>query len=99
MILCRVVGNAVATVKHPDFDKVTVLVCQPVDPDGKPIGLSFLSVDSVQAGPGDLVLCAREGNTARQILAGGRDSPHHSVVLAVVDEVQVGEHVLLGPGR
>lgn len=98
MILCRVVGNAVATVKHPDFERYAVMVCQPVDPDGRPIGLSFLSVDSVQAGVGDLVLCAREGNTARQILSGGRDSPHHSVILAVVDEVQVGDRVLVGPG-
>ncbi len=99
MILCRVVGNAVATVKHPDFERYTVLVCQPVDPEGRPVGVSFLSVDSVQAGVGDLVLCAREGNTARQILAGGRDSPHHSVVLAVVDEVRTGGSVLAGPGR
>jgi ethanolamine utilization protein EutN len=45
-----------------------------------------LSVDSVQAGVGELVLAAREGNTARQIL--GKDTdPLHSVVLGVVDEV------------
>lgn len=66
-----------------------MLVVQPVRADGRtPLGLTFLSVDAVQAGPGDLVLCAREGNTARQIL--GKDTdPLHSVILAVVDEVSM----------
>ena len=71
--------------KHACFDGKIVLIVQPVKPDGTtPLGSSFLSVDSVQAGVGDLVLCAREGNTARQIL--GKDTdPLHSVVLAIVD--------------
>lgn len=99
MILCRVVGNAISTVKHPIFDKWAVMVCQPVDEHGRPRGRSFLSVDSVQAGVGDLVLCAREGNTARQILCSLEEQPHHSVILAIVDEVRVGDHSLLGPGE
>ena len=87
MILCRVIGNSVSSVKHPCYTGRTVLVVPPVRPDGStPKGSSFLAVDSVQAGPGDLVLCAREGNTARQIL--GKDTdPLHAVVLGVVDEV------------
>lgn len=90
MILCRVIGNSVATVQHPCFDGRSVMVVQPVRGDGfSPAGKSFLSVDSVQAGQGDLVLCAREGNTARQIL--GKDTdPLHSVILAVVDDVSLG---------
>lgn len=85
MILGRVIGNAVSTVKHPCFEGKTVLIVQPVGLDGKtPQGPSFLSVDSVQAGPGDLVLAAREGNTARQILGSDND-PLHSVILGIVD--------------
>ncbi len=102
MILCRVIGNAISTVKHPVFDEYAVMVVQPVDTAGRPIGCSFLSVDSVQAGVGDLVLCAREGNTARQILAKPpmAEVPHHSVILAIVDEVELqGEATLTGPGE
>jgi len=89
MILARVTGNSVSAVQHPCFSGRSVLVCVPVAPDGRTaVGPEFLSVDSVQAGPGDLVLCAREGNTARQIL--GKDSdPFHSVILGFVDEVHV----------
>lgn len=59
MILCRIVGNAISTVKHPVFERWAVMVCQPVNTRGEATGASFLAVDSVQSGVGDLVLCAR----------------------------------------
>ena len=87
MLFRSVIGNAVSTVKHPCFEGKSVLIVQPVARDGKtPLGPSFLSVDSVQAGVGDLVLAAREGNTARQILGNDSD-PFHSVILGVVDQL------------
>lgn len=89
MILCRVLGNAVASIKHPVYEGKNILVVQPVDVDGhSPMGTEFLAIDSVQAGVGDLVLAAREGNTARQILGTSAD-PFHSVVLGIVDAVDV----------
>ena len=98
MILCRVLGNTVATVKHPAFVGQTVLICQPVHADGKTKrGSSFLAQDAMGAGVGDLVLCAREGNTARQML-GNDEDPFHAVVAAIVDEVVKGDVVTRGPG-
>ncbi len=98
MILCRVVGNAVSTVKHPVYKGTTVLVVEPVKADGTThLASSFLAVDSVQAGVGDLVLCAREGNTARQIL-GSDDDPFHAVVLAIVDQIDHRGELTRGPG-
>mgnify|MGYP000262082190 CR=1 FL=1 len=89
MILCRVIGTSVSTVQHPVYNGKTVLVCQPVQADGATPRLrAFLAVDSVQAGEGDLVVVAREGNAARQVL-GGPDDPFHSVILGIVDEVHV----------
>ena len=89
MILCRVLGNAVASIKHPVYEGKKIMVVQPVDVDGHtPNGREFLAIDAVQAGPGDLVLAAREGNTARQILGTDQD-PLHSVVLGIVDSVDV----------
>ena len=89
MILCRVIGNSVSSVQHPVYDGRSVLVCQPVQADGVTKRLrAFLAVDSVQAGEGDLVVVAREGNAARQVLGTDRD-PFHAVVLGIVDEVDV----------
>jgi microcompartment protein CcmK/EutM len=90
MILCRVIGSTVATIQHPVYNGRLVLVVQPLAADCKtPRGSSFLSVDAVQAGPGDLVLCAREGGAARQVL-GSDEDPFHSVILAIVDDIVPG---------
>jgi microcompartment protein CcmK/EutM len=40
----------------------------------------------VQAGDGDLVLAAREGNAARQVLGTSVD-PFHAVILGIVDQI------------
>ncbi len=88
MILCRVIGNAISSVQHPVYEGRKVMVVQPVEIDTHtPTQREFLAVDSVQAGPGDLVLAAREGNTARQILGNDSD-PFHAVIVGIVDEVQ-----------
>lgn len=90
MILSRVLGTCVSTVKHPVYTGTTVLVCQPVQSDGRSkLGRSFLAVDSVQAGEGDLVLVSREGNAARQVL-GGPEDPFHAVILGIVDDIDLG---------
>lgn len=87
MILSRVLGNVVSSVQHPVYDGTKVLILQPVEADGKtPLGKSFLAVDSVQAGEGDLVLAAREGNAARQVLGTSKD-PFHAVILGIVDDI------------
>jgi microcompartment protein CcmK/EutM len=90
VILCRVIGNVVSSVQHPVYDGRTLLLCQPVQGDGETSRLyAFIAVDSVQAGEGDLVVVAREGNAARQVL-GSDEDPFHSVVLGIVDEVRIG---------
>ena len=87
MILGRVLGNVVSSQQHPVYDGKIVLVIQPVEGDGvTKKGTAFLACDSVQAGPGDRVVGAREGNAARQVL-GTKDDPFHAVVLGVVDDI------------
>lgn len=86
MILCRVIGNSVASVHHPSYDGRKVLICEMLTPEGEPTGKSFLAVDGAQAGVGDIVLAAREGNTARQILS-DPNGPLHAVIVGIVDDV------------
>jgi len=90
MILGRVKGNVVASKKYPCFRGHKVLIIQPIDEQGEDIGASFLACDAAQAGPGDVVLVEREGNTARQLL-GTKDDPFHSVIVGIVDKVSVEE--------
>jgi ethanolamine utilization protein EutN len=89
VILCRVEGTVVCTVKHPKFHARTLLVVQPIDPAGEPSGKSFVAVDHAQAGEGDRVLVLREGTGVRQLLK-DPNSPIRSLVVGVVDAVDVG---------
>lgn len=90
MRLCRVLGDVVATVKHPHFQGRKLMVVQPIDADGTDRGASFLAVDQVQAGPGDRVLVMSEGNGVRQLLALGDIVPIRSLIVGIVDAVDVG---------
>ena len=64
------------------------LIVQPVDLDGHLIGRDIIALDSVDAGVGDTVLIIQEGQGAAQILE-DKKAPVHSVVVAVVDNLNV----------
>ncbi len=88
MKLARVIGNVVATRKHPCFKGHKIMIVQPVDENGEDTAQSFLSCDTVNAGPGDLVLVQQEGNSARELLGTSKD-PFHSVIVGIVDSVSI----------
>jgi len=96
MKLCRVIGTSVATVKEEVYQGRKVLVVKPVDRQLEPTGKAFLAVDLMQAGVGDTVLVAQEGNTARQ-LVDDQLAPIHSVVMGIVDQVETPEGVRYPP--
>ena len=89
MKLCRVKGNVVATVKHPTYRGHKLMVVQPLDERGAAVGTSFVAIDHVQAGIGDDVLVLTEGNGARQIVKQGDVVPIRSVIVGIVDHVEV----------
>jgi ethanolamine utilization protein EutN len=89
VILARVLGNVVATEKHPAFHARKMLVVQPLDEHLQHNGKSFLAIDDkTSAGKGDVVLVLREGNGVRQIV-GDKMAPIRSCVVGVVDSVEV----------
>ncbi len=86
MILARVVGSVVSTVKHPSLRGLPVFAVQPIESDGSDSGDSFLAVDHAQSGPGDTVVILREGNGIRHLL-GDSKSPVRCLIVGVVDAV------------
>lgn len=65
MDLARVVGTVVCSVKDPRLRGVTLLLVQPLDGSGKPLGAAQVALDAVGAGPGEIV-----------VLASGREASH-----------------------
>ncbi|MCO5171694.1 MAG: EutN/CcmL family microcompartment protein [Planctomycetes bacterium] len=90
MILCRVTGDVVSTVKNDKLRGHRLLICQPVELDARtPRAPSFLAVDALhQAGTSDLVLCIREGSGARLIFEDEK-IPVEAVIVGIVDDLEV----------
>jgi ethanolamine utilization protein EutN/carbon dioxide concentrating mechanism protein CcmL len=88
MLLGKVVGSVVSTRKDEKIEGRKLLVVQVHTQRNEPQEQYVVAVDSVQAGPGDMVLYAT-GSSARQTeLTEGR--PVDAVVMAVVDSWDVG---------
>jgi ethanolamine utilization protein EutN len=94
--LCRVLGPVVATAKHPMYAGRKLLAVQPLDERGADSGASFLAVDDVQAGRGDVVLVMQEGNGVRQLLKLGPQVPIRSLIVGIVDKVTLDAEALGG---
>ena len=80
----RVVGQAVATVKHPSFQGWRLLLVQMLTPEGEEDGEPLLAIDNLGAGPADLVILSNDGAGARE-LVGHKNSPARWMVLGMCD--------------
>jgi len=89
LVLAKVKGNVVSTQKNTHLKGHKLLIVHPVDLNNKYIGKKdIVALDFVDAGIGDIVLLVQEGKAVQQIL-GHRKAPVHSVIVAVVDSIDV----------
>jgi ethanolamine utilization protein EutN len=83
MQLARVIGNVVSTVKNAGLDGRKLLIIQILDGDLRPIGKPLVAIDSVGAGPGELVFWCR-GKEASFALE-GIEAPTDCTIVGIVD--------------
>lgn len=86
MILAKVIGSVVCTVKAEVLTGRKIMIVQPLDAAGEVRGGTFLALDAVQAGEGDTVLVLDEGNSSRMIL-GDPQAPVRTMIVGIVDAV------------
>lgn len=92
MILAKVKGNLVSTQKNSYLVAQKLLLVHPIDLNDNYIGKNdVVAIDVVDAGIGDTVLLVQEGKAVQQIL-GHKNAPVHSIVVAVVDSIDVNEN-------
>jgi microcompartment protein CcmK/EutM len=87
MIIAKVVGSAVATLKHDLLNTTKLLLVSPADVEGKVTGTPFLAVDLVGAGEGELVIVS-QGSSAR-VATGQTSSPADAAIVGILDSLQV----------
>jgi carbon dioxide concentrating mechanism protein CcmL len=89
LILAKVKGNLVSTQKNSYLVGQKLLLVHPIDLNDNYISKNdVVAIDVADAGIGDTVLLVQEGKAVQQIL-GHKKAPVHSIVVAVVDSIDV----------
>ena len=87
MLLGRVIGDVVSTVKDPCYTGRKILWVQPIEVNGEPKGDPFITLDAVGAGSGERVLVLQEGGGSQMVLGCKLPSPIGTAIVAIVDAV------------
>ncbi|MBU2494603.1 MAG: EutN/CcmL family microcompartment protein [Bacteroidetes bacterium] len=91
MFLGKVKGNLVATQKNKHLVGHKLQIVKKIDLNGNFIGKKdIIAVDLIDAGIGDTVLVAQEGDAVQQILGHG-NAPINTIIIAIVDDFEVDE--------
>lgn len=86
MIIAKVVGSAVSTMKLDALQSSKLLIVRPADAQGNATGAPMLAVDLVGAGEDELVMVS-EGSSARMALGNDR-SPADAAIIGILDSLR-----------
>ncbi len=92
MLIARVIGTTVSTIKDEKLQGRKLLIVRQADEHGVPFGKPFVAIDTVDAGIDDLVLTA-SGSSARQTTI-TKDTPVDAVIMAMIDSLEVDGRVV-----
>ncbi len=85
MKLGRIIGSVMCTRKDEALEGVKLLLLQPVDEALSPAGDMLVACDTLQAGPGDVVLY--EGGREAALALPNWFNTSDATVMAIVDRV------------
>ena len=88
MLIARIIGEAVATHKHPSHEGRNLLLVQPLNLDGTNRGDAVIALDAVGAGVGDQVLLTTDGFAAMSSV-GRMQSPIDMAVIGIIDHIEL----------
>jgi ethanolamine utilization protein EutN len=88
MQLARVIGDVVVTRKDENLHGITLLVLQPIAPDGTDLGRTLVAVDAMGAGVGERVFFVRGKEASFPFYP--TEVPADAGVVGIVDHWSVG---------
>jgi ethanolamine utilization protein EutN len=102
MLLGRITGSAVCTMKYPGIEGLKLLLVQPLNRALEPNGPVQVAADTVDAGLGDLCLMVRS-REASLALPGEQFVPVDLALVGIVDQLDARPDkdfdLTLRPGR
>jgi microcompartment protein CcmK/EutM len=84
MMLAKVIGTVVCTVKYPTLEGQKLLLVQPVNKDGVPRGKPLVAIDAVGAGVHETIYWCRGREAA---LAFDHEVVSDASIVGIVDEI------------
>ena len=102
MFIGRITGSLISTQKVDVMKGQKLLIVEPLrvneqdQSDLQPTGRTFVAVDTVGAGEGEVVLCV-QGSSAR-LTPETKNLPVDAAVIGIVDRVQVGAKTVFNAG-
>ena len=103
MFLARITGSVVSTQKADELVGQKLLIVEPLrvnekdQSDLQPTGRSFVCVDTVSAGQGEVVFCV-QGSSAR-FTPGTKTLPIDCAIVGIVDSVTVHDKKIFEGGE
>ncbi len=85
MMLGRVIGNVVCTIKNATLEGKKLLLVQPIDRHGRDKGRPFVAVDSVGAGAGETIYWCRGREASFSFLPS--ETPTEATIVGIVDTI------------
>jgi microcompartment protein CcmK/EutM len=87
MMLGRIVGNVVCTMKDPALLGQRLLIVQPLDRKGRDTGRPLVALDAVGAGAGETIYWCRGREASFPFLP--VQLPSEATVVGIVDSVNI----------
>jgi len=87
MIVGRVIGKVVATMKNASLEGQRLLIVQPVDRHGRDKGKAIVALDSVGAGAGETVYWCRGKEASFPFLP--IEVPTEATIVGIVDTLNI----------
>ena len=91
MMLGRVIGNVVCTMKNVTLEGKKLLLVQPIDRHGRDKGRPFVAVDSVGAGAGETIYWCRGREASFPFLPS--ETPTEATIVGIVDTINIPETI------
>lgn len=87
MMLGRIIGNVVCTIKNATLEGKKLLLVQPIDRHGRDKGRPFVAVDSVGAGAGETIYWCRGREASFSFLPS--ETPTEATIVGIVDTIHL----------